>query len=226
MQIMIRNTVFLATLLLATSLHAASSDLSALPAGKLEVDVMSIAASERTSELNGKLRTAIESDREQWIADLQDPSQDGDRLQWNERLGLTKEEHAELQRGAVDAIRYVKSGRADLEFVRSQDGRVMLRSNSLPALAGIVIDPQNDVVATPFGNTTERTVIIGGGDQRWSGVEWKLEKEGETFGTGTTIRFAIGRSLDDGRGVLIYEAKHVVAGQRPVRESTVLSFPM
>jgi hypothetical protein len=226
MHIMIRKTLFLAALLLSTGLHAASSDLSALPAGKMKVDVMSVATSERTSELNAKLRTAIESDREQWIADLQDKSQNGERLQWDERLGLTKEEHAELQRGAGGATRYIKSGEADLEFVRSQDGRVMLRSNSLPELAGIVIDPQNDVVATPFGTTTERSVIIGGGDQRWSGVEWKLEKEGETFGTGTTVRLAIGQSLDDGRGVLIYEAKHVVAGQRPVRESTVLSFPM
>jgi hypothetical protein len=225
MHIMLRKTLLLAAILIAIPLRAGRSDVAALPAGKLEVDVMTAAASPRATELSEKLRSTAQGDRDRWLADLRE-SQNGERLQWNERLGLTKEEHAELQR-ELGAMQFVKSGEAELEFVRASDGRILLRGDaSLSELNGIVIDAENDAVQTPFGRTTERNVIIGGGDQRWSGVEWKLEKEGETFGTGTTIRFAIGQSLDDGRGILIYEAKHIADGQAPRREMRVLSFPM
>lgn len=54
----------------------------------------------------------------------------------------------------------------------------------------------------------------------------KLEAPGDTFGTGTSITFAIGRLLDDGRGVLMYEAKKIEAGQVPRRASYVLVFPL
>jgi hypothetical protein len=214
-------------LLVVNAFAARASDLSSLPVGKIKVDVMEAVTAPRAAELSAKLQAAAQGDREQWLEDVKKAPAD-ERLRWNERLGLTREEHAELQRRGSE-VTLVKAAEAEIEFVRTSDGRIVLQpDSSLPELAGIVIDVDDDVVHTPFGRTTERSDVIGGEEQRlggsWNGVQWKLEAPGKTLGTGTTVKLALGHLVYDGRGVLAYEAKSVEEGQPPRREHRVLVF--
>jgi hypothetical protein len=188
---------------------------------------MKTATAPRAAELSAKLQAAVQDDREQWLEEVKKP-QTEERLAWNERLGLTREEHAELQRLGSD-VTLVKEAEAEIEFVRTSDGRIVLQpDSSLSELAGIVIDVENDAVDTPFGRTTERSDVIAQEDPRvggsWNGVQWKLEAPGKTFGTGTSVKLAIGHLIYDGRGVLAYDAKSIEDGKPPQRASRVLVF--
>jgi hypothetical protein len=221
------RTALLSFVLLAlNALTASASDISSLPAGRIKVDVMNAVTAPRAAELTAKLQNAIQTDREQWLSDVQ-KKQSEERLVWDERLGLTGAEHDELQR-LGGAVTLVKGAEAEIEFVRTADGRVVLRPDaSLPELAGIVIDVDNDFVETPFGRTTERADVIAKEDPRvgsWNGVQWKLEAPGEKLGTGTSVSLAIGHLIYDGRGILMYDAKSVEEGQPPRRANRVLVF--
>ena len=225
-----RTALLSFALFLASPLAAASSSyVSALPSGRIKVEVMQAVTAPRAAELTAKLQSAVQGDREQWIADLRQPQTD-ERLGWNERLGLTREERDELHT-LGDKVAYVKTGEAELELVRSKDGRVMLLpDSSLPELNGIVIDTENDAADTPFGRTTERTTVIASDDLRdvgsWNGEQWTLEAPGKTPGTGTFVKLSLGQLIFDGRGILTYEAKQVAEGEIPRRASLVLVFSL
>ncbi|HYC92815.1 MAG TPA: hypothetical protein VEO54_26635 [Thermoanaerobaculia bacterium] len=224
---MMRTMLLSLALLVPTPLLAGSSYVSALPAGKIKVDVMQAVSSPRATELTSKLQSAVQYDREQWIADTRE-KQPEERLAWNERLGLTKEERDELHR-LGGKVAYVKSGEAEIELVHSKDGRVMLvADSSLAELNGIIIDVENDVVETPFGRTTERTTVVASDDLKevgsFNGEQWKLEAPGKTPGTGTFVKLAVGQLIFDGRAILSYEAKQVEEGKVPRRASHVLVF--
>jgi hypothetical protein len=220
-----RTTLLALVLFTAHTLAAGQSSVAALSTGKIKADVMQPATSPRAAELSAKLQSAIRTDREAWASDVRKP-QEEDRLAWNERLGLTRDEHAELQR-ELGQMQLAKASEAVIEFVRAADGRVML-SASLPELSGIVFDVDNDAVDTPFGRATQRTDVIGSDAQsgagRWNGAQWTLDAPGDTPLTGTTVRIALGTLLEDGRGILIYEAKKLEPGQMPRRASHVLVF--
>lgn len=209
------RTALLSLFLLAASpLIAGEWYVSALPAGKIKVDVMRPAASPRAAELTAKMEAAIRGNRETRTADVHAA---------HERFGLTGAEYAELQR-LNGAAMLAKAGEVELEFVHSADGRVMLRADSsLPELSGIVFDVANDAIDTPFGRATERSEVT---QDAWSGVQWKLDTVGETLGSGATIRLALGQLREDGRGILYYEAKKVEDGQVPRRANYVLVFPL
>lgn len=221
----IMRTALLCLALLIASPLAAESYVTSLPKGRVKADVMQPATSPRAAELSAKLQSAIQGNREAWVADAQKTPAD-ERVAWDDRLGVTREEYAELQRELGD-VRLTKASEADLEFVHAADGRVIMRA-SLPELAGIVFDGNNDVVDTPFGRATERSEVVGSGEQRatgsWSGVQWTLDAPGKTPMTGTTVRIAIGRLIEDGRGILVYEAKSMEPGKVPQRASYVLVF--
>ena len=222
-----RTALLSVVLAVTNTLAASASDISDLPAGRIKVEVMKAVTAPRAAELSAKLQAAAQADREQWLEDVKKAS-DGERLGWNERLGLTREEHAELQRLGSE-VTLVKDLEAELEFVRTSDGRIVLQPDaSLPELAGIVIDVENDAVETPFGRLTERSDVIAREDARvggsWIGVQWKREAPGKMLGTGTSVELAIGHLVYDGRGVLAYEARSVEEGQPPRRASRVLVF--
>lgn len=208
-------------------LAAGSSYVSALPAGKIKVDVLQAVSSPRATELSAKLQSAVQDDREQWIANARE-SQPEERLAWNERLGLTKAERDELHR-LGDKVAYVKAGEAEIQLVHSKDGRVMIVADaSLSELNGIVIDTENDVVDTPFGRTTERKMVVANNDLTdvgtFNGEQWTLDAPGKMPGTGTTVKLAVGSLIYDGRAIISYEAKKIEDGAVPQRASRVLVF--
>lgn len=224
-----RNALLCLALLAAQPLAASAWYVSSLPAGKIKVDVMEAVSSPRATELTAKLQSTVQADREQWLADVR-KDQPEERLEWNERFGLTREERDELHRLGSE-VTFVKTGEAEIEFVRASDGRVMLQpDSSLSELSGIVIDVENDFVDTPFGRATEHSDVTAGQEQSgggtWNGVQWTLDAPGETPSTGTTIQLAIGHLVFDGRGILKYEAKQVEDGKMPRRAGRVIVFPL
>lgn len=164
--------VFTLLVLLASGLAAADSTIAALPAGKVKADVMQPAPSARATELTEKVKAALQSNAELSQSDAQRTNAE-ERVAFDERFGITRDESMELQRLTGD-VHLAKAAEAEIEFVRSADGRVMVRADSsLSELTGIVMDPQNDFVDTPFGRATEHADVIAGEDQRtlgsWSG---------------------------------------------------------
>jgi hypothetical protein len=220
-----RTALLCLALFAATSVAASESYVSALPVGRIKVDVMKTVTVLRAAELTAKLQAAVQADSEQWLADAQSAKSD-ERLAWNERLGLTREENEELQLTAGE-VTLVKTAEAEIEFVRTADGRLILQpDSSLPELAGVVIDLNHDAIDTPFGRITERADITSGDDRRapnaWSGVQWKLEVAGDELSAGTSVKLAIGRIEDDGRVILNYDAKQVDGNHMPRRASCVI----
>lgn len=220
---------FLLSLLLFPALLIAADNpyLAALPAGKIKVEVMQPAVSQRGVELTSRLIASVEKNREWWMAHV-GKAQPGQPLPWDERMGLTKAEYDELQREA-QGVRMEKTAEGELEFDRSVEGRIALKAgSSLPDLDGIVIDLKNDAVETPFGRAAARSAVTASEEQKatgpWNGVQWKLESAGETQGSGTVVRFAIGRLAADGRGLLYYDAKEVKPGGERREASRVLYF--
>jgi hypothetical protein len=217
-----RTTLLLSlVLLVALPLAASGSYFSALPIGTVKVDVMTPVTSPRAAELTAKLQAAVQGNDEQWRSDLQSG------LEWNERLGLTKEEHAELARVRGDVV-LVKTGEAMIDFARAADGSVILRPDgSLPELAGVVLDLNHDTVQTPFGRATERAEVTSGEDRyapgAWAGEQWTLDAPGETPSSGTTIKFALGQLTADGRLLIKYDAKQITPGQMPRLASCVIA---
>jgi hypothetical protein len=224
-----RTALLCLALLAAQPLAADQSYLSALPAGRVKVDVMKAVTVPRAAELTAKLQAAVQRDQEQWLSDVRQANA-GERLAWDERLGLTREERDELQRVSGE-VTFVKDAEAEVTFVQLPDGRVALQpDSSLPELVGVVLDVTHDAVDTPFGRTAERSDVTSSADPRaegaWSGVEWKLEAPGEELGTGTLVKLAIGRMADDGRVILKYDAKHVQSNQMPQRANCVIVLSM
>ncbi|HEX7807656.1 MAG TPA: hypothetical protein VF608_02995 [Thermoanaerobaculia bacterium] len=213
-----RTALLCLALFAATSVAASESYVSSLPVGRVKVDVMRTVTAPRAAELTAKLQAAVQADGEQWREEAQSAKAD-ERLSWNERLGLTREENEELQRSAAE-VTLVKMAEAEVEFVRTADGRLVLQpDSSLPELAGVVIDLNHDAIDTPFGRTTERADIVA---SAWSGVQWKLEVEGDELSAGTSVKLAIGRTEDDGRVILNYDAKQVDGNHMPRRASCVI----
>jgi hypothetical protein len=223
-----RTAVLLLALVAAHTVAAGSSYVSALPAGKVKVDVMKAVAAPRAAELTEKLRSAIERDREQWRSDAE-KIEAAERRVMEKPEGLTREEHAELQRLRSETT-LVKTGEAYVNFVRMPDGRLALQPDaSLPDLAGVIIDPIHDAVDTPFGRATQPSEITSGSDSRgtgaWTGVEWTLDNTAEDPLLGSVVKFAIGQMNDNGRVILRYNAKQITNDGIPQRASAIIVLP-
>lgn len=224
-----RNLLFSLLLLPALSLAAESPYLTALPAGKIKVEVMQPAVSQRGAELTARLIASVEKNREWWMAHVE-KAPPGEPLPWDERMGLTRAEYDELQKAASEA-RLEKTSEAELEFDRSAAGKIVIRPDaSLPELDGIVIELKNDVVDTPFGRAAGSSAVTANDGQKatgpWNGVQWKLDSTGEVAGSGTMVRFAIGKLAADGRGLLYYDAREVKPGGERREATRVLIFAL
>ena len=218
----------LAILFLITSTASAETTFtSSLPSGKVKVDVMQLMGSPRLNELTTKLQTAVQQNKDWWMAHVQ-KAKPGEALPWDARLGLTRSEYEEFLKSSRD-VQLGKAREAEIEFARSPDGRITVRADSsLPELEGIVINVKNDFVETPFGRTNTRSDITASEEQRttgpWTGVQWKLESLGETPGTGTIVKFALGKLTRDGRGILYYDAKEIKPGPTGRKASRIIVF--
>ncbi len=184
-------------------------------------------ASPRAAELTAKLQASASANREWWASHVK-KAEPGKPLPWDERLGLTLEEYDELQR-VFRETRLTKMGEAELEFVKSDDGRIALHGGaSLPELDGIVIDTKNDFVDTPFGRAAARSLITANDEQRatgpWNGIQWRSESINATSGTGTIVKLALGRLTRDGRAILYYDGRDITLDGTGRQASRIIVF--
>ena len=102
-------------------------------------------------------------------------------------------------------------------------------------IAGIELDLKKDEVRTPMGIASVRSSIARDAKGQaatgpWGGVQWKLEPKidaGADLQTMsvTSIRFYL-RRLDNGDGILYYNARKIESGVEVARVLTVLYYPL
>lgn len=221
------RTAALLLALLAANTVTAESYVSALPAGRVKVDVMKAVTTPRASQLAAKLERAPELDGSAWQTESERIDAAANRVAQS-RPTAPSQERVELNRLRTE-VELVKIGQATIEFVRMADGRILLKPDaSLPELDGVVIDVNHDAIDTPYGRTSARADVTSSEDPRaesaWSGTQWSLAEEGEALDA-SSVKFAIGQLRDDRRTILSFEAKQIQNGRMPRRASCIIVLP-
>ena len=195
-----------------------SSSLAALPTGRFKVDVVKTVTAPRDNGRMAKTLALVTKEHARFEVNAEGVAEE--RQPWEQRLAMSdprnfaREEQAEAQKPAE--LLFEKTGEAVIDIVPTADGHVLLQADaSLPELSGIILDVAHDSVETPFGRTSATAEVASNADRfardAWSGTQWQLDAPDELPGSGTSIRFAIGR-LADNRVVVNYEAKQVANG--------------
>ncbi|HEX2834860.1 MAG TPA: hypothetical protein VHW00_17740 [Thermoanaerobaculia bacterium] len=219
-----RAAALLLALLATSGVTAAESYLSALPTGRVKVDVMKAVTTPRAAQLAAKLERAPELGGGSWQTDEERLDAAANRVA-QARPTAPNHDRVELERLRTE-LELVKIGQATIEFVRMPDGRIRLEPDaSLPELNGVVIDVNHDAIDTPYGRTSARADITSSEDPRaesaWSGTQWSLAEEGEDLDA-TSVKFVIGQLRDDRRTILSFDAKQIQSGKMPRRASCII----
>jgi hypothetical protein len=189
-----------------------------LPADGTAIDVMELKAPPRLEALNKKLQQAVAKDPDWWLAHVQ-KAKPGEPLPYDARLGLTKEEHGEYL-SLTKKITLTKVKAAKVRVQRDGQRIVLSFGDDLPGLKEMVLDLKADTVTTPFGVATERSRIRASEGQRatgpWDGIQWKLEKVEEEPASATSVKFALGKLKESGRGILYFDVKQISEKSRTV----------
>lgn len=200
-----RNALLSLALLAATPLAASGSYVSALPIGRVKVDVMK-------SVTNTDVRAEVPNHKQS----------SADPMARAEERIAEEHQNAHMQHNQPprsSGVTLVKTGEATIDFVRTADGRILLQPDgSLPELAGIVID--YDGADTPFGRAAEHADVAA--SDAWSGEQWTLDAPGEEPSNGTKVKLAIGTLRDNRRTILTYEAKSIETGKAPSLANVVI----
>jgi hypothetical protein len=172
---------------------------------------MELKAPPRLEELMKRLQEAAAKDPDWWLAHIQ-KAKKGEPLPYDERLGLTKAEYEEMS----DLDKKMTLGKVKTAKVRvSREGQrsVLSFGDELPGLKEVVLDLKADTVTTSFGVTTDRSEIKASEGQKatgpWDGIQWKLQKFEEQPMRATSVKFALGKLKESGRGILYYDVKQI-----------------
>lgn len=219
MRIVMRTALVSLALLAALPLFASESYVSSLPIGRVKVNVMTAVTASHATE-SAQAARGNRSNAEPMIAAEE-------RIASEHARAHEPKQDATFVAPRHDDVMLVKTGDAIVEFVRANDGRIVLQSN-LPELNGVAINLNEDAVETPFGKTTERADVKPAdysAEGAWSGVQYTLDTEGEELSSSTKVKLAIGRLEHDGRMVLLYEAKHIAANEMPKLANVMIVVP-
>jgi hypothetical protein len=180
-----------------------------LPRDGAEVDVMEIVFPDRYMELLKPFQEATEKNRD-WFQSHLRGATPGEPLEYDARLGLTKDEYEEfLDLSGKATLR--KSKTAKLSVSRHGSRIVLNGGEELPALKDIVLDLDRNTVTTPFGDAKfshhfeSRNTVTG----PWNGLAWRLEdSDKRAVLQEQVIRFDLGRLLTTGQGILRYDVAY------------------
>ncbi len=181
--------------------------------GQFIVDHMELAAPLRANQLANRLQQAAR-ENQGWFLEYTRKAEPGEPLPYDSRLGLTESEYAEFL--LLSRKLTARKQQESTLIIKAKDDNVFVLDGgqALSNLTGIEIDLRNDLVRTPFGvldelfeiNANERSALGS-----WTGMQWKLEKPGPNFTTGTIVKFAIGTLKQSGRRVIYYDVKKIAA---------------
>lgn len=181
-----------------------------LPANGQTVDVMDVVISDRLQQISRKFQAAVQRDPE-WFQQLVQRTKPGETLPYDSRMGVTEEEYRELQQLAQQSMLERTGGETIL--ARRDGDRIHFGGrSSLDELNGVVIDLATRTLQTPYGEATFDGLVVASDGQQitgpWDGYSWRLTTGNPTTG-GSQVKLSLGRLVESGRGLLLYEVKHV-----------------
>jgi hypothetical protein len=172
---------------------------SLIPADRSHVDIMEIAPPERWSELAMQMQAYLKT-HPLAEADDQQP--------YHERLGLSKVEFEEMQKlGGVRKLRRV--GTTTIRVTKDGNQFFIDGGSKLEALHEIELDLNKNVLKTPYGDANNYSTIVVTDPKAvtgpWSGRQWKSERGSLVGLSAKTVKLALGRLSESGRGILYFD---------------------
>jgi hypothetical protein len=163
-----------------------------------------------------------------WFREFSSQTKPGLPLPFNERLGLTKEEHAEYL--ALWNKREFKPTEGIMLLLRksSADTWSITSTGGASAISTLRYVEKDDLFRSPNGELkriadikADPASILG----EWSGFEWKFEEE---TGLGKTKEnIAVGQYADKKYGLIVYRVQDLsTEGRRLLDNSLIIRFPL
>lgn len=151
-----------------------------LPSKKVTADIMDgVLQNPRQVELTKKFQSAIEENYD-WFLEYMKTVPEGEPMPYHEKLGLTKEEYAELME-FMNNVEVVSSGKEDI-IIEVKDDFIRFKSqNKLADLDSLTINLKNNIVTfgqykMTFADTLNISTDKNGLKSRWTGYSWKFEE--------------------------------------------------
>jgi hypothetical protein len=175
----------------------------------------------------GKVDAAARKDTK-WFREFSSQTKPGLPLPFNERLGLTKEEHAEYL--ALWNKREFKPIEGIMLLLRKSSGGTwsITATGGASTISTLRYVEKDDLFRSPNGDLkriddikAEPESILG----EWSGHEWKFEEE---TGLGKTKEnIAVGQYADKKFGLIVYRVQDLsTEGRRLLDNSLIIRFPL
>lgn len=163
-----------------------------------------------------------------WFREFSSQTKPGLPLPFNERLGLTKEEHADYL--ALWKKREFKPIEGIMLLLRKSSGGTwsITSTGGASAISTLRYVEKEDVFRSPNGDLkriddikAEAESILG----EWSGHEWKFEEE---TGLGKTKEnIAVGQYADKKYGLIVYRVQDLsTEGRKLLDNSLMIRFPL
>lgn len=206
------------------------SDLKILlPNKQVNADIMDgVLQNPRQVELTKKFQSAIQKNYD-WFLEYMKTIPEGQPMPYHEKLGLTKEEYAELM-DFMNNVEVVSSGKEDI-IIEVKDDFIRFKSkNRLTSLDSLTIDLKNNIVSfgrykMPFADTLNITTDKNGLKSRWTGYSWKFEEPKnldinalKDLSSLTMIqyKFTIGRLEKNGKTYMSLKGREVEEGAKTI----------
>jgi hypothetical protein len=169
-----------------------------------------------------KIQAAASKDLK-WFADFSAKSPPGEPLPYDEKLGLTPEEHAEYLK--LWAKREFKVLEPVILMLRKGAGEKWIITATGPAgvLSTMRYSPKDNTFSSPNGQLVPGTDVDAGPDTvygEWKGKRWELDKE-DTLGKTKEV-LAFGKLAKTGHGLILYRFAEVTSEGTPVVERRIV----
>ena len=206
------------------------SDLrSLLPHRTVKADIMDgVLQNPRGIELTKRFQAAIKENYN-WFLDYMKTVPEGQPMPYHEKVGLTKEEYAELME-YMNNVEAVSTGQEDI-VIEARDDTIRFNSkHKLAVLDSLNIDLKNNIVTfgqykMTFADTINITSDKNGLKSKWKGYSWKFEKP-ENLGINDLkdlhslnviqYKFTIGRLEKNGKTYMSLKCREVKNGAKMV----------
>jgi hypothetical protein len=158
------------------------NDLKALlPTGKVNADIMDgVKQNPRQMELAKRLQISVKQNYN-WFLEYMKSVPKGEPLPYNSKLGLTKEEYAELQ-GFMDDIETVSTGKEDMYIELKNDIINFKSNNKLSKLSSLSLDLKNNIaifgqIKMKFSDTINVKTDKNGLKSKWMDTVGDLKNQ-------------------------------------------------
>lgn len=205
--------------------------------GSHNVSIMEIAlpAEEaiKVNEISARFKSSVEKNQ-LWYKDyVSKYSNSGEKLPWNEKFGISKEEYNELITSS-ERMTLIEKKKTTVTIVKDNNGKLSIKANQdLLYLSGMVIDLKNYCLTDNSGVFAYSNEIKASDNQkvtgRWSGGAWKLNFEelkdtnnidkNKTYGS---ITISIGQLEKINKMMVYYKERKIDKGQSYNGEETII----